>query len=221
MTVTSADVPRVAATIRVAGELFEVHGDLMLSLLAEWQAGARAANLDPDSGGNRWEDCSTPARPCCPHALPSDPTGEAAIAQARVDLAVELQARLDRIVKDAQWLKDTAHVLAPIVPPSTMNAKDDLWCGHHLKIGLAEVRHRNDLCRYCSDFMALWNVRPPVSILRDRHLGKRITEPMVKAALEADGVLLQTVGGVTKAVRQARSGRKPNQNERRGKKKAS
>ena len=219
--ITSSDVPRVAAAIRVAGELFEVHGDLMLTLTADWSAGAKAANLDPDSGGNRWENCGDPFCRECPHAKPSDPTGEAAIAERRDFMASELQARLARMVDDAQWLKDAAHVLAPIVPPSTMNEKNDLWCSHHLKIGLCEVRHRNDLCRYCGDFMALWNVRPPVAILRDRHHGKRITEPMVKAALEADGVILKTVGGITKAVREARGSRKPNQNEKRGKQKAS
>lgn len=216
MTITSADVPRVAATIRVAGELFEVHGALMLKLLNEWRSGAKAANLDPDSGGNRWENCSTPPATCCPHALPSDPTGEAAIGQARTDMAGELQTRLARIVDDAQWLRDAAHVLAPIVPPSTMNDTSDLWCSHHLRIGLAEIRHRGDLCRFCDDFLKMWNVRPPVSLLRDKHHGKRLTEKAVKAALEADGVILSTVGGVTKAIRGVRGG-KPNQNDKRGK----
>jgi hypothetical protein len=207
--IQSSDVPRVAATIRVAGELFEVHGDLMLSLTSDWAAGAKAANLDPTTRGNQWDvdnECH----------VANDPTGEAAI-RARADMAVELQGRLERIVADCQWLRDTAHVLAPIVPPSTMNDKDDLWCSHHLKIGLCEVRHAKDLCRYCYDFMALWQVRPPVSILRDRHHGKRITESMVKSALEADGVLLSTVGGVTRAVRQARGSRTPNQNQKRKK----
>lgn len=204
--ITTSDVPRVAAVIRVAGELFEVHGDLMLRLTDDWQAGAKAANLDPSTRGNQWDvdnECH----------VPNDPVGEAAIV-ARADLATELQARLARIVEDSMWLRDTAHVLAPIVPPSTMNEKNDLWCSHHLRIGIAEVRHRGELCRVCDDFMRLWQVRPPVSLLRDRHEGKTWTEVRVKQALEADGNILQTVAGVTKAVRVARPARKKNQNEK-------
>lgn len=217
MTITSSDVPRVAAAMRVAGELFEVHGTLMLALTDDWQAGAKAANLDPDSGGNRWEDCGSPPCPECPHALPSDPTGEAAIAARRRETAIELHVRLARMVDDAQWVRDLAHVLAPIVPPSTMNDKNDLWCDNCLRVGLANPRHRGNECRDCYEFRLMWQVPRPVSIIRDRHHGKRITEPMVKAALEADGVILKTVGGVTKAVRQARGGRKPNQNQKKQK----
>lgn len=214
MTITASDVTRVAAAIRLAGELFEVHGELMLNLTNDWRNGAKAANLDPDSGGNRWERCGDPTCRECPHALPADPTGEAAIADARSDLAAELQVRLSRLVDDAHWIRDTAHVLAPIVLPTTVNEKNDLWCSHHLKVGFCEVRHRGDLCRYCSDFMSLWKVRPPVSILRDRQQGKRITEQAVKDALAADGLILSTVGGVTKALRQTRPPKR-NQNEKR------
>jgi hypothetical protein len=95
-----------------------------------------------------------------------------------------------------------------------MNDPGDLWCTHHLRIGLCEPRWRGTDCRYCYDFMALWKMRPPVSILRDRHHGKRITERSVKAALEADGLILHEVGDVTKAVRQ---NRRPNQNQKRRK----
>lgn len=211
MTITTSDIPRIAAAIRTAGELLEAHGELMLTLTAEWATGAKAANLDPDGRRNRYEDCGDPTCQSCPHAIPTDPTGEA-ILNARTDLHAELRRRLDRILTDAHWLRDTTHVLAPIVPPSTMNDPGDLWCTHHIRIGLAEPRHRKDLCRYCSDFLALWNVRPPVSILRDRHDGKRITDKTMKAALEADGLILKEVGGVTKAVRQ---NRRPNQNVKR------
>lgn len=216
MTVTASDVPRVAATIRVCGELFEVHGELMLNLTADWAAGAKAANLDPDSGGNRWEPCGDPFCTECPHAMPSDPTGEAAIAARRGEVAAELQTRLDRINADAQWVRDLAHVLAPIVPPSTMNDRNDLWCDNCLRVGLANPRHRGAECRDCYDFRLMWQVPRPPSLIRDRHLGKTITMPKVKAALEAEGVILKTVGGVTKAVRQARSG-KANQNQKKQK----
>jgi hypothetical protein len=95
-----------------------------------------------------------------------------------------------------------------------MNEKDERWCSHHIRIGIAEPRHRGELCRYCDDFLKLWQVRPPVSILRDRHHSRRVSEKSIKAALEADGVILRTVAGVTKAVVQSRP-RKANQNRKR------
>jgi hypothetical protein len=51
--------------------------------------------------------------------------------------------------------------------------------------------------------------------VKDRQEGRRITEQSIKAALAADGLILEDVKGVTKAVRAARgrTGR-PNQNEK-------
>lgn len=212
MTIQTKDVPRVAAAIRTAGELLDVWGELMLTLTADWSSGAKAANLDPDTRGHRWETDDDGQV----WAVPSDPTGEAAIAQARADMAPELRKRLARMTDDAQWVRDLAHVLAPIVPPSSMNDRDERWCDHHLRVGLCEPRHRGDCCRFCYDFRLTWNVLPPVSLVRDRHNGKRITEGAVRAALQADGLILQEVGGITKAVRKARgkTGR-PNQNSKR------
>lgn len=220
MTITPADVQRVSAAWRSAGELFEVHGVTMLNLADDWQAGARAANLDPSSRQNRWSNCGpgdTEGCGDCPHATPNDPTGEAAIAAKRDEFAAELQHRAQRMHADALWLRDAAHLMAPVVPPSSMNdPASDLWCAHHLRVGICEIRHRNDLCRFCDDFLKLWKARPPMSVIRDRHDGKRITEKLVKAALEAEGHRLEEVNGVTKAIAQARpQPRKPNQNQKR------
>jgi hypothetical protein len=213
--IQQSDVPRVAATVRVAGELFEVHGALMLQLTHDWSAGAKAANLDPDSGGNRWEPCGDPTCQECPHAVPSDPTGEAVLALRRGDLAVELQGRLERVVADCQWLRDMAHVLAPIVPPSTMNDKDDRWCSNCLRAGLANPRWRATECRNCYEFRLAWKVPQPLSLVKCRHMRGKVTPKMEREALEADGLILQTVGGVTKAVRQARgSTGRSNQNRK-------
>lgn len=213
---TQTDIPRIAATIRVAGELLEVHGELMLDLTSDWAAGAKAANLDPDSRGNRWETDDNGDV----WAIPADPTGEA-ILHARSEVATELRKRLARMTEDAQWLRDMAHVLAPVALPSTTNARADAWCSHHLKVGLCEPRKngsdRNTLCRWCSDFWALWQSLPPLSLVRDRHEGKRISVERAKAALEAEGAIVKEVDGVTKIIRQARRGRtgRPNQNTKR------
>lgn len=217
MTITPADVPRFSAAIRLAGELLEVHGDLMLRLTNDWAAGAKAANLDPDSGGNRWESCEDPTCRSCPHAIPSDPTGEAVI-HARTNTAAELQHRLQRLHGDALWIRDMAHVLAPIVPPSTMNQvpDDPIWCSHHLKVGLCEPRHRGDRCRACYDFELMWKALPPFSLLRDRHHGIKWTDKTIKAALTADGLIVSEVGEVTRAVKAVRgSTGRPNQNQKR------
>lgn len=213
---TRADLPRVSAAIRLAGELLEVHGDLMLSLTDAWAQGAKAANLDPDSRGNRWEllDDGTVV------PMPSDPTGEAVLA-ARIDTRAELHKRLERMAEDAYWIRDMAHVLAPVALPSQVNAKGDIWCTHHLQVGICEPRKgktdRNTLCRWCSDFWALWNALPPLSLVRARAEKRTITQAMVKDALEKDGIRLEEVKGVTKAIRQARPGGtgKPNQNQKR------
>jgi hypothetical protein len=218
MTITKADVKRIAATWRLIGEFMEVHGELALDVFDGWAKGAATARLDPDMvHANRWQECGDAGCHDCPHAIPSDPTGEAALQDQREEFAAGFQERAERMNADALWLRDAFHVIAPIVPPTSMNEKNDLWCDHHLRIGMCEVRHRGDLCRYCDDFLKLWKIRPPVSILRDRHNGKRITEKMVKEALEADGVILETVAGVTKAIRTARSPRRRNQNEKKAK----
>lgn len=208
MTITDSERPRVAAAIRTAGELFEVHGDLMLTLTHDWARGPKAANLDPDSRGNRWDKENQAF-------IPSDPTGEA-VLHARADLHPELQKRLARMVEDAYWIRDLAHVLAPIVAPSEMNDKDERWCNHHLRVGICEPRHRGADCRFCYDFRLLWKVYPPLRLVKDRNEGKKITEQSIKAALEAEGLILDEVKGVAKEIRKARgtTGR-PNQNQKR------
>lgn len=207
--ITTNDITRIAATGRTTGELLDAHGQTMLTLTHDWTTGPKAANTNPDTGGNHWEtDEDGNVWP-----IPNDPTGEA-VLNARADFHHELQRRLHRWHQDSLWLRDAAHVLAPIVPPSTMNTPSDLWCDRHLRIGLCEPRHRGTLCRYCSDFHALWRTVPPISILRDRHLGKRITENQVKTAISAEKLITDEVADVTKKIQRAR---RPNQNQRKRK----
>lgn len=47
--------------------------------------------------------------------------------------------------------------------------------------------HYAQLCRWCGDFTAHYGQAPPVSILRDRHDGRRITERQIMAALQREG----------------------------------
>lgn len=218
MSITKADVPRLSAAIRTAGELWEVHGEMVLDLTADWATGARSANLDPDSGGNRWESCDDPTCSECPHAIPADPTGEA-VLNARADKASELQKRLARILEDSLWLRDMAFVIAPIVPASVVNAKSEVWCSHHLKVGLCEPRkngsERNTLCRWCSDIFAEWKALPPLQLVKDRHNKEKCNDKMLKAAFKREGMILQDVGEITKVVKANRGATgRPNQNQK-------
>lgn len=63
-------------------------------------------------------------------------------------------------------------------------ATDDEFCAHHLAtIGSCEPRWRGDQCRWCYRFQQVYSVAPPETLLRARHDGQRITQPMIAAAL--------------------------------------
>lgn len=92
MTITSGDLPRIAAKINHLGELLERHGDRVLTVLDSWRYGAPAANLDPDRRGHRHDDDG--------HPIPNDPVGNTATrgldAQAhKLDRFHEILTELD------------------------------------------------------------------------------------------------------------------------------
>ena len=60
------------------------------------------------------------------------------------------------------------------------------WCSSCERVKVAEPvgeKGRNGRCRWCSDFVAQYDVLPPIEILDARHRGIRITEPMITSAL--------------------------------------
>lgn len=208
---TVDDLPRITGVTHLAMDLWEAHGRLALELAESWSDGPPAANLDPDARGNRWEvDANGDV-----WAIPSDPTGEASI-KARTDLLGEIEGLLRLQEATAIRLRNIAMTLVPVRYEATDD--DKRWCTNHMRIGACEPRSRGDLCRWCDDKRLEWGVRPPVKLLTMRHLGKTVYDRDVKDALAAEGVRLETVKGVTKAVRLARgkTGR-PNQNDKRAK----
>lgn len=78
-------------------------------------------------------------------------------------------------------------------PDNPTNTTDSQWCAIHLRLGICEPFHRRkridgkdiEYCRWCYDFVNACNTDPPEVILRAKHEGRRITQPMITAALRA------------------------------------
>jgi hypothetical protein len=76
-------------------------------------------------------------------------------------------------------------------PGRTIVSLDDGWCsscqrdGDHLE-PVWDGRYRN-LCRWCAEFTLAEGCEPPLSLLRLRHQGKRITADMVDRELARTG----------------------------------
>lgn len=205
------DLPRVTGVGHLAMDLWEAHGALALEMADGWADGPPAANLDPDSRGNRWEEIDGEVWP-----IPNDSTGDKAL-RARLDLRSEIDGLLKMHEATSVRLRNIVMAMVPMTLAST-DDNEKRWCVNHLRIGVCEHRYRGDLCKWCDDKRLEWGVRPPVKLMTMRHLGKTVYDRDVKAALEAEGVRLEVVKGVTKAVRLARgkTGR-PNQNDKRAK----
>lgn len=196
MKVKSDDMPRIASAVRLAGELLDAHGALVLDVVRDWQRGVRSTAAGV--GATRWEDCTDPGCQECPdptsertadrlhfHARANDPTGESAVV-AGADMAAgvfdELMDLLGRVFADCSRLNT---ITAGIVPGDT--AVDPVrWCARHLEIGVCEPRHRGDRCRWCYEFELLHKRPPPLSLLGVKHRYGRVTKEQVDEALDAD-----------------------------------
>lgn len=170
----------MGSLVSAAGDQMAAHGASLWDMTRAWLPGAKAANLDPDSGGWRYEqDVDGTVWP-----VPSDSTGEAAVAppDAAAHLHAEQRDIVQRMTRDAARYMELCRMALRAAPPSV----DDptAWCANHLRIGVCEPRHRGDLCRWCDDFRREHrNQLPPASLLGARHRGLRITERMVEAAM--------------------------------------
>lgn len=202
--ITDEDTPRIAQVVRQAGELIDAHGPLALALTLSWKRGPRSANLNPDTGGWRYEEIVHPGGEVETVAIPSDRTGEAAVHPDMLDGAHdELKKLLGRLNADAARVRD---IVSAAVPPSALTMSDPAeWCANHLRIQQCEPRHRGDLCRFCYDFKNLRKRLPPPSVLGIRHRYGRITEKQVDEALARESSLDDSVQRVSNAVRRGRS----------------
>lgn len=195
------EMARVAATIKTAGELLNEHGVRALHVTDDWKPGPRSANLDPDSGGWRYDvtiDEKTGKETAWP--VPNDRTGEAAMAP---DPLENDHATLEALVIQAEDVCGSlVHYLRKAVPnPLTVVPPDEMtpaqislagWCvscwrdhGYHEPVAMrpnGERRYR-DHCLWCGEFLAANGVVPTIDLLEARHRGERISKTMVEAAL--------------------------------------
>jgi hypothetical protein len=114
----------------------------------------------------------------------SDPVGELAVNEHRVNEALRYQAEcatrgLAAAVGDLRLAK-TAMVRAL----AEVKAEDgDPGCRCHLEIGEWLPVYRREHCRWCYGFSLQFKTDPPVELVRIKAEGGRITEDMIKAAL--------------------------------------
>lgn len=198
------DTQRIAGTVRLAGDLLDAHGGLMLELIESWRHGPRSPNLDPNAGGWRYEVIVHPDGTEETVSIPSDSTGESALRGDPDGLLMqETTALLKRLSTDAARLRD---IIASTVPPSAGAVSNDTedWCSNHLRIQQCEPRHRGDLCRGCYDFKNLWKRLPPPSVMGHRHRYGRITEQQIKDFLAREQRHDETLSRVNDAVRSGR-----------------
>lgn len=192
------EMARVAATVRLAGELLESTGWRALHVTNDWKAGPRSANLDPDSGGWRYDTFTEDGKDVT-YPVPNDTTGESALNVDRLggDRA-EIERLIDIVYGGADEL---VRLLRKAVPNVATLATEDMtpaqislagWCtscwrdhGYYEPVAMrpnGERRYR-DHCLWCGNFLAANDVLPPMELLEARHRGERISSTMVEAAL--------------------------------------
>lgn len=151
-------------------------GEHIMRAKQDQRPGPKAANTDPrvagastDTGPDNSNDDRDP---------PPDRT---------VDGPDEYAAAVAAYQQAARRVIDLTEAARPDrAPQHPIKTTADEWCRVHLKaIRVCEPRHRGDLCRWCNDFRIAYRIDPPETILRARHEGQRITQPMVTAALKA------------------------------------
>lgn len=142
--------------------------------------GPRAANLDPNARGWRWEeDDDGEVWP-----VPNDRTGEAAIDPEPADLHVEYMTLLNEAMRIATQL---GVFIDRHRPDREIPVHDDdsagHWCAHHLSFNMIEPRYRGDLCRTCYEIKQAEGKLPPRSILEIRRDGRKITQKDITEAM--------------------------------------
>lgn len=191
-----SDLPHFAQMLRRAGELIAhpcgcgkedcTLGEHIFDSTRDMTAGLKAANLDPNTRGWRYEQ--DPDGTVWP--IPTgDSVGEAAIEDESVDPHDAYMRTLMDAARLAARVIDDVSALRPDRRPEIPDQLgDDDFCRHHMDtIGTWERRcHRGDLCRLCYDFKRQWQLLPPEQLLRARHEGRRWTDRMVGEAVRQE-----------------------------------
>lgn len=210
-TPSEQELNRIAASIRLTGELLEANGSRAVHATASWSSGPRSANLDPDAGGWQYDEAGEP--------IPNDTTGEQALRGdpytngserliSYVVLADQINGELRRMLYAACPQNTMPESFDPDTPAQVSAAG---WCvSCHRDSGYCEpvsmrpdgTRRYRDFCTWCGEFVAQQErlrkatqtgkrkkkkdgtvPLPPIELVQARHRGDRITQQMVDRAL--------------------------------------
>lgn len=187
---TPEDTLRLAERLHRTADLLTQRGSRAFDLAAQWKDNLRAASLEPSYGGS------------------GDPTGTT--ATARADRGVTplnddtlLHARMRAAVQALDFdCALVANLVLQACPTPPRLTKDDTgpgdgYCQSCWRDGRymePEATHRDGRvmyrgsCSWCWGFTTEHGQRPPVSLLKLRHAGRRITTRDVANALGRKGV---------------------------------
>jgi hypothetical protein len=204
MNLTDQDIAGIAGDLELAASLLRKSGLTALLTTEAWIRGPRSANLDQDTRGWRWEtiidgnvECVVP--------VPADSTGEAILTPdlvgvhhghllAAVRFVAQAAPEVIRIVRLACPDPTKLHLVAEDLTDTQVSAEG--WCvscwrdgGYREPVAVQPDGRRRyrDLCLWCGRFAAAHDdKRPPLSLVKARREGRRITERMVADALAAE-----------------------------------
>lgn len=192
---SKADITFIAARGQQASEALNRAGTTAWETSEAWKRGASTANYDPEVGGNRWEQDSEGQV----WAVPSDPTGDAALTPEQVHAHEELVAALDTYLKSADRIVE----LVAMATPRKLNQISDRdrlaaqvaaegWCASCYRNGGklqpqamhpdGRVKYQGS-CRWCKEFEQEYGRKPPLSLLEKRHAGRSVTLDDIAKAL--------------------------------------
>lgn len=164
------ELNRIAASIRLTGELLEANGTRALTATASWSSGPRSANLDPDAGGWQYEIIDGPHGPeTAP--VPNDSTGEQAMRGDPYDATtrrlVSLVLMADKVNHELRKLLYAAcpqNTMPDQFEPDTpVQISAAGWCvSCHRDGGYCEpvsmrpdgTRRYRDYCTWCGTYVA-------------------------------------------------------------------
>lgn len=209
----SNEYERLARALEDTARLWRDYGAKADEVTRGWESGPRSPALEP-SGGARYKPCDE-QNPCtdCPHPVPSDPTGEAALeVEELAQRHVQLLAAVKATTNDTYWMRRIVKEAVPAarlaIPAQVNESREELsragWCVSCYRVDkrcepiATQVNKRTgktetvyaDFCWWCGRFVAEWRDilgaqgMPPIELVRIHHThGKRVTEAKVVEAM--------------------------------------
>jgi hypothetical protein len=204
MNFTEQDINGIASDLELAAGLLRRSGLIALHTTEAWRQGPRSANLDPNTRGWLWETIIEGNTELVV-PVPADATGEAVLNPDRVGVhhahllaalrfVADAAPEVVRLVRLACPDPSKLHLVAADLTDAQVSAEG--WCvscwrdgGYREPVAIQPngVRRFRDLCLWCGRFAAAHDgKRPPLSLVKARREGRRVTERMVADALAAE-----------------------------------